>query len=149
MLAIQNDREWARFATQVLGSADLVTDARFDRAAHRFAHTAELTDIITDRFSRLTGPECDRLLDEAEVAHSRQRDIAEVPDHPQLTERDRWRPVETPAGTISMTLPPVTMSGVEYPMGPIPAVGAQTDAILADLGYADDAIAGLRRRGVL
>lgn len=149
MLAVQNEREWERFATQVLGRADLVTDERFDRAAHRFARSQELRDIIEGVFSTLTGTDCDRLLEAAAVAHSRQRDVSEIPDHPQLTERNRWREVESPVGSVSMVEPPVTMSGVDSRMDPIPAAGQHTDSILGELGIDTVTIDRLRADNVV
>jgi len=149
VLAIQNEREWVSFCTTVLDDTALATDPRFDRAAQRFAHRAELEELITERFGDLTGDRCEALLVEAQVAHARQRDMAEVADHPQLRERDRWQPVDTPAGEIEMLLPPVAMSGVEYRMDPIPAVGEHTDAVLAGIGRTPEQIAQLRRNGTV
>src|SRR5699024_11997204 len=85
-LAILNEREWERCAVEVLERPDMLTDERFDRAAHRFAHRGELQGIIEGAFSTLTGEACDELLESAKVAHSRQRDMSEIADHPQLTE---------------------------------------------------------------
>jgi formyl-CoA transferase len=45
--------------------------------------------------------------------------------------------------------PPTAMSGVEPVMGPVPAVGEHTDAILRELGRDDDAIASLHAEGVV
>ena len=149
MLAIQNEREWERFATQVLDRPDMVTDERFDRAAHRYAHRHELQEIIERAFSSLTIDDCDALLEKAAVAHSRQRDMSEIADHPQLTERHRWHDVETPAGPISMLAPPVDMSGVDPRMDPIPAVGQNSESILGELGMDAEAIGELRHNGVI
>ncbi|WP_098730040.1 CaiB/BaiF CoA transferase family protein [Brevibacterium epidermidis] len=149
MLAIQNEREWERFATQVLDRPDMVTDERFDRAAHRYAHRHELQEIIDGAFAELTGEACDELLETAGVAHSRQRDMSEIADHPQLTERHRWHDVDTPAGPISMLAPPVEMSGVGNRMDPIPAVGQNSESILGELGMDAEAIGELRNNGVI
>lgn len=149
MLAIQNEREWERFATQVLDRPDMVTDERFDRAAHRYAHRHELQEVIERAFSALTGEACDELLEAAGVAHSRQRDMSEIADHPQLTERHRWHDVETPAGPISMLAPPVEMSGVGHRMDPIPAVGQNSESILGELGMDAEMIGELRHNGVI
>ena len=86
MLAIQNEREWKSFASRVLDRPDMVTDERFDRAAHRYAHRDELQTIIEAVFADLTGVQADELLETASVAHSRQRDMTEIADHPQLVE---------------------------------------------------------------
>lgn len=149
MLAIQNEREWERFATQVLDRPDMVTDDRFDRAAHRFAHREELEEIIGVAFATLTGEQCDELLETARVAHSRQRDMSEIADHPQLTERGRWHHVDTPAGPISMLAPPVEMSGVGCRMDPIPAVGQNSESILGELGMDAEKIGELQHEGVI
>lgn len=149
MLAVQNEREWERFASQVLRRPELVDDERFDRAAQRFAHTDELRTIIEEVFSTLTGSDCDELLEAAAVAHSRQRDVSEIPDHPQLVERNRWRDVDSPAGPVSMVMPPVTMSGVEPRLDPIPALGQHTESILGELGWDGEAIERLRADGVI
>jgi itaconate CoA-transferase len=149
MLAIQNEREWERFATQVLNRPDMVTDERFGRAAHRYAHRHELHEIIEQSFSALTGESCDALLEQAAVAHSRQRDMSEIADHPQLTERHRWYDVETPAGPISMLAPPVEMSGMGHRMDPIPAVGQNSESILGELGMNAETIGELRHNGVI
>ena len=69
--------------------------------------------------------------------------------HPQLVARDRWRPVDTPAGPISALLPPPVIAGYEPPMGPVPALGQHTDAVLAELGMAAADIAALREQSVI
>jgi formyl-CoA transferase len=61
-------------------------------------------------------------------------DTADLAAHPQLSERDRWRTVSTEAGDIEAVLPPMTFRDVELPMGPVPALGEHTDAILGELG---------------
>ena len=100
-------------------------------------------------FAGYTGDECEKLLLEAQVAHARQRDMSEVASHPQLVERGRWTSIDTPAGPIEAVLPPVTMSGVEYRMDPIPAVGEHTDAILAGIGRTPEQIAALHTEGTV
>jgi formyl-CoA transferase len=70
-------------------------------------------------------------------------------DHPQLSERARWREVDTAAGPVRAVLPPMTFTDVELPMGPVPALGEHTDAVLSELGLTDTAIAGLRTGGAV
>ena len=63
--------------------------------------------------------------------------------------RDRWRTVDSPAGPLQALLPPFTLEDTELVMGDIPAVGAQTDAILSTIGYGNDEIARLRQAGTV
>lgn len=42
--------------------------------------------------------------------------------------------VDTPTGPIDAVLPSMTFRDVELPMGPVPALGAHTDVVLAELG---------------
>ncbi|WP_019158110.1 CaiB/BaiF CoA transferase family protein [Brevibacterium senegalense] len=147
VLAIQNEREWERFCAVALRDPAIAVDPRFDSAPQRFAHREELETVITTKLSDLTGEECQALLLEAQVAHARQRDMTEVAQHPQLLARDRWQPVDTPAGPIDMLLPPVTHSDVDYRMDPIPAVGQHSDALLTELGRTPEQIAQLRESG--
>lgn len=149
VLAIQNEREWQRFCETVLGRPEIALDPRFDRAAQRFAHPEELEAVIDEVFAGYTGDECEKLLLEAQVAHARQRDMSEVAAHPQLVDRGRWTSIDTPAGPIEAVLPPVTMSGVEYRMDPIPAVGEHSDTILAGIGRTPEQIAALHAEGTV
>ena len=60
--------------------------------------------------------------------------MREFLDHPQLAARDRWREVESPVGPLRALVPPIALDGPEPAMGPIPALGEHTDAILQELG---------------
>jgi itaconate CoA-transferase len=54
--------------------------------------------------------------------------------HPQLHSRDRVRKVGSPNGPLMSFLPAITIPGAAAVMGDIPAVGAHTHSILAELG---------------
>jgi itaconate CoA-transferase len=88
-------------------------------------------------------------LDAAQIANARVNDMHDVWRHPQLAARRRWTEVGSPAGPIPALLPPVNSDGFAPRMGDVPALGQHTDAILAELGWSAEAIAGLRRDGAL
>ncbi len=148
-LGVQNEREWARFCADVLRQPDVATDLRFVTGTARVAHRAELHAAINAVFGALTGAEALERLEAAGIANARLNTVQEFLDHPQLVERDRWQDVESPVGTISALKPPVIMEGVAPRMGPIPAIGEQTEAILRSLGYDDARIEQLRADRVI
>lgn len=148
-LAIQNEREWERFCTQALKRAEVATDPRFRSNSLRVANGEALRTLIHEAFATLTADEVTALLDQAQIANARMNSMREFWDHPQLAARDRWRSVESPVGSLRALCPPVIQSGVEPRMDPIPAVGEQTDAILAALGYSELRIAELRAEGAI
>jgi itaconate CoA-transferase len=133
-IGLQNDREWAVLCERVLGRPDLVSDERFRTNPLRLAHDGELTAIIEGGLAARTADEVVALLDEAGIANARMRTPAEFAAHPQLAARDRWRQVGSPGGVVPALLPPVTVAGREPVMGPVPAPGQHTAAILAELG---------------
>lgn len=135
LLGIQNDREWAVFCAKVLGDAGLATDARFAGNADRVAHRGALDAAIGAVLGGLTADEAERRLHGAGIAFGRVREAAEAAAHPQLAARGRWQDVATPAGVVQGLAAPWVMDGATMPMGEVPALGADTAAIMSELGF--------------
>jgi crotonobetainyl-CoA:carnitine CoA-transferase CaiB-like acyl-CoA transferase len=148
-LGIQNEREWARFCSDVLRRPELVTDPRFETSANRVANRDDLHVIIDHVLSQMTGEQALTLLDAAGIANARLRTVEEFVDHPQLAARNRWREVASHAGPVKALLPGATFAGFDARMDPIPAAGEHTEAILREVGYDDTRIAALRDQGVI
>jgi crotonobetainyl-CoA:carnitine CoA-transferase CaiB-like acyl-CoA transferase len=138
MLGLQNEREWKLFCDKVLQDGALASDPRFDSNARRSDNRALLKALIVDAFSRLSTPQVEQRLDEAQIANARMNDMAGLWAHPQLQARGRWRSVGTPAGDIPALLPPGRNSSFDYRMDAVPAVGEHTEAILRELGMRMD-----------
>jgi crotonobetainyl-CoA:carnitine CoA-transferase CaiB-like acyl-CoA transferase len=149
VVAVQNDREWARLATEVLGRPELVTDPRFATSAARTAHRSEVTGACAQVLGELTLDQAIKILDDAGIACGRVNHSDELVVHPQLDARDRWRPVDSPVGPIRSLLPPPIATGWTPRMDPIPGVGSHTRAILRSLGRSDAEIATLAAAGVV
>lgn len=139
VLSIQNEREWAAFCTTVLARPDVATDARFDNGAARVANRGALHEEIDAVFRTLSGDELLARLATARIAHARQRELADVLDHPQLSARDRWAEVASPVGPVRAILPPIILPGRAPRMDPIPEVGEHSQDILAWLESKRDA----------
>ena len=134
MLGTTNDKEWQRLARTVLGRDDLADDERFGTNADRVAHRDEVDAAIAAWCAGRTLADVQMLADEAGIGNARLNRPTEVVAHPQLVERQRWRPVELPNGPVDSLLPPPIISGYDPPMGAVPALGEHTAAILAELG---------------
>ena len=132
---IQNEREWVTFCQSVLGDESLATDPRFDSGANRVAHRSELHARIDEVVGGMSKSDVVARLDAAGIANAELRDMRSFSAHPQLAERDRWREVSIPGGgTARSLIPPVTAGSYEARMEDVPALGAHTDAVLAEFG---------------
>ncbi len=85
------------------------------------------------------------MLDAAQIANGRLNTVVDLLDHPQLAHR--WAEVGSPAGPMRALPSPISTGGATPALGPIPAVGEHTDAILAELGLTDAEITALREAG--
>ncbi|MBK7237308.1 MAG: CoA transferase [Sterolibacteriaceae bacterium] len=144
MLAIQNEREWARFCDTVMQRPELAADSRYASAARRNSARAELASLIAGAFSTLNAEQVVVRLDAAQIASARVNDMHEVWEHPQLRARHRWTEVDSPVGRLPALLPPGLPEGMAVCMDAVPALGQHTEAILGELGYSRDAIDRLR-----
>jgi itaconate CoA-transferase len=145
MLGIQNEREWAKFCTGVLGRPELASDDKYNNNTKRTGRRAEVIALIEEVFTRMKAEDVVAKLDAADIANARINTPQEVWDHPQLKARNRWREVGSPAGPLPVLLPPVTMPEFEARLDPIPAVGEHTESILSGIGYSGAEIAELRK----
>jgi itaconate CoA-transferase len=148
-LGIQNAREWTAFCADVLRQPGLATDERFTTNSLRVRNRQALHETIESVFAALPTSAVIERLESARIAWARMNSVAGFLAHPQLTGRDCWREIESPAGPLRATIPPVRMEEVEPAMGGVPALGQHTDAILGELGVAPETVARWRREGVI
>jgi len=148
VLGIQNDREWVRLATQVLGDPGLAVDPDYATNVARVRNRDKVDDVVGEAMSKLTIDEAVAALDQAQIASARLNTMADVLAHPQLAARDRWREVQTPAGPIRALRSAVEPVG-EVPLAAVPSLGAHTDAILGEIGLNAEEIRQLRDLGVI
>ncbi len=135
MLGLQNEREWAAFCSVVLEQPAIATDERFSANARRSENKVALQAIIDQCFAALTATQVIERLEKAQIANAQMNDMADLWAHPQLKARQRWTQVDSPAGSLPALLPPGIASADEAQMGAIPALGAHTKSIMAELGY--------------
>ncbi|MEU0370994.1 CaiB/BaiF CoA-transferase family protein [Streptomyces sp. NPDC006283] len=150
LLSVQNDREWRRLAEHVLERPELAHDPEFATNTARTANRARTDAVVAKALAGLDAHEAVARLEAAGIACARLNTVADVAGHPQLAARDRWREIGSPAGPLRAMLPPITLPGGEPArMGSIPGLGEHTDALLRAMGMTDEAVAVLRRDGVV
>ncbi|MDO3646893.1 CaiB/BaiF CoA transferase family protein [Nocardia mangyaensis] len=149
VLGTTNDAEWQRFARELLRRPDLAEDSRFQTNPGRVRHRAVLDAEIGAWCARHDLAHLQRAADTAGIGNARYNTPSEVLVHPQLTDRDRWRRIDTPVGPIPALLPPPIIAGFDPPMGAVPALGEHTIAVLAEFGLTDDEIDFLRLYGLI
>jgi len=150
ILAVGNDAQFARFCA-VAGCSELAGDPRFARNAGRVRHRAILVPLLAARLKLRPRAAWLAELEAAKVPCGPINDLAEVFADPHV--QHRAMTVEMPhplAGTVRMVASPMKLGGtpVRYRRAP-PLLGADTDAVLAELGLDPAAIAGLRERGAI
>ncbi|MFE2066556.1 CaiB/BaiF CoA transferase family protein [Streptomyces sp. NPDC059467] len=149
VLGTTNDAEWQRLARELIGRPDLADDERFRTNAGRVEHRAPLDAAIGAWCARHDLAYVQDGADAAGIGNARYNTPKDVLAHEQLTARDRWREIRTPSGPVPALLPPPVIAGYDPPMGAVPALGEHTDAVLAELGFAERDIDALRAQGAV
>ncbi|AHH19093.1 CoA-transferase family III protein [Nocardia nova SH22a] len=149
VLGTTNDREWQRLATDILDRPDLAADERFRTNPGRVAHRGELDAAIGTWCARNDLAAIQTAADAAGIGNSRYNTPSDVLAHPQLSERDRWRGIDTPNGPIPSLLPPAVIEGYHPPMGAVPGLGEHTDAVLTEFGCSATEIGQWRTDGAI
>ncbi|MFW0794900.1 CaiB/BaiF CoA-transferase family protein [Gordonia sp. CPCC 205515] len=148
LLAIQNEPEWQRLCDIVFDDLGLATDPRFTSNTLRVENRAALNERVSAHFGRLSTEELSERLTRARIAFAGVNTVSEFLEHPVLEGRDRWRTVETERGSIRALLPPIQL-GAEPRMDAVPALGAHSAAIAAELGLGEETVAQMLADGVL
>jgi len=149
VLAVQNDREWRSFCKIVLARPDLADDIRFNTNSNRLEHRSQLHELVDEVFSQMTREEVLGRLELSAIGYAHLNDVTGLINHPQLSSRNRWRTVETPAGHVDAILPAIGYDNSELQMGPVPALGEHTDDVLRSLGLSESDVHGLRAAGAV
>ena len=150
ILAVGNDGQFARLCA-IAGCNELATDPRFARNAGRVRNRGVLVPLLAAKLRTRTRAEWLTDLEAAKVPAGPINDLAEVFADPHV--QHRGMAVELPhpaAGTVRLVGSPIKLGAtpVRYRRAP-PLLGADTEAVLAELGLDAEAIAALRRSGAI
>jgi phospholipase C len=146
------EKFWRRLCERI-DRPDLAADPRFLTFRERLVHRDELTATLDTALAARTTEEWMAHF-AGSVPAAPVRDVADALDSPFVASRamllDVPRDASGAGGTAYRTIAgPIRFSDSTPPNRPAPALGADTDAVLAELGYDADRIAALRRAGAI
>ena len=138
VLGTTSDREWRRLARDLLGRPDLAEDPRYAHNHDRVRHRAELDRVLAAWCVQRDLAEIQRRADGAGIGNARLNGVRDLAEHPQLAARGRWRQVDSPVGPVPALLPPPWLATGPPCTGRVPALGADTEAIRAEVSRPRD-----------
>jgi crotonobetainyl-CoA:carnitine CoA-transferase CaiB-like acyl-CoA transferase len=147
-VACASEATWHRFA-EALGHPEWKDEPRFRNNASRYAHRAALEEAFLPILAAREREEWRRVFLEKGVPCASVNSLAEVCEHPQAQHRALFPEVEGPYGHIRLCRFPVRFSGLQTRLAHPPKTGADTTAVLRELGMDDQEIAALREGGVI
>jgi crotonobetainyl-CoA:carnitine CoA-transferase CaiB-like acyl-CoA transferase len=138
---------------EVLGHPEWAEDERFSSHEQRIANADAMRACLREAFKTRTALEWERRFNAAKVSCAALRSVPEALAHPQLAHRNLLMGIDPPEGLVGE----VTLLNASYLTSedgpetdrPPPEIGQHSDAILAEVGYSESEIAGLRAAGAI
>lgn len=135
--------------TTRMGREDLKNDPRFADNADRLANRVELTRVLDEEFARHPMAHWQELL-AGHVPVAPVYTLADALDNPWVETIGMRTTVAHPdKPDLAVLANPIRFDGQRLPNRAAPLLGEDNDDILSELGYDPDAIASLRRTGVI
>jgi crotonobetainyl-CoA:carnitine CoA-transferase CaiB-like acyl-CoA transferase len=150
MVAAANDRLFAALCT-ALELPGLAEDARFTRNADRVANREELVPVIAERIAREPLADVLARLDRAGVPAAPVQDVAQAAAHEQVRALGILQELPHPdVPELLVASLPLAFDGERVRhRSPAPRLGADSLAVLAELGYSPEEIEELAAEGVV
>ncbi|MDA8253574.1 MAG: CoA transferase [Rhodospirillales bacterium] len=133
----------------LLGHPEWGTDARFRSFKDRLANRALVNGMLDAALGARTTAEWLALF-AGRVPAAPVNDLRAALDNPFVAERDLIRRFRRDDGEgLRMVATPIRAEGEALPLRAAPALGADTDAVLREAGFSDDAIRDMRAQGIV
>jgi crotonobetainyl-CoA:carnitine CoA-transferase CaiB-like acyl-CoA transferase len=144
-----SDQHWAPLCA-ALGLHELAGDAALAGNAGRLAQRARVMAAMTAALAGMTRAQAVAALDAADVPNGPVLALDEVMADPQVQARGCVQQVAHGAATHPALRLPFRFEGLDDPAPlPAPLLGADTEALLREIGHDDAAIAALREEGAI
>ncbi|MCZ6627569.1 MAG: CaiB/BaiF CoA-transferase family protein [SAR324 cluster bacterium] len=128
LIAVQNEREWARFAAHVLEKPELAAREQYRDNSARVEHSTALNEEIGAVFATLEREQLEARLREHQIAYGRINTVVDVSAHSAL----RRVEVDTAGGVVNVAAPPLQFAGRVSPKRRVPTLGEHSAAIRAE-----------------
>jgi crotonobetainyl-CoA:carnitine CoA-transferase CaiB-like acyl-CoA transferase len=150
LIGVASESLWRRLC-DLLGLSDMKEDPRFDTNAQRVANRELVAQRLCSVLAEQDASQWQTLLVDNGIPSAQINSFADVLNHPHTTARGILTDVESERfGPMRTVAQPIKFDGHRsLEKAPPPAHGEHTRSILADLGYTDDQIQALHRRGVI
>jgi crotonobetainyl-CoA:carnitine CoA-transferase CaiB-like acyl-CoA transferase len=148
VIAIGNDAMWLRFCEAVELSV-LAADAGLADNAGRRAHRPRVINAIAERLAAKPAAEWLRILAGVEVPAAMVQTLGEVAKDPHVIARASLLPVPGSDETMVTVRSPFRLASTAVRNERFPELGADTIAILAEMGCSEENIAGLLTSGAV
>jgi len=146
---LQSDKYWARFC-EVAGRPDMASDPLFIDAEARVENVAACMLQMRALLASKTLAEWRDILSRQEGQWDVIQNVGEIHKDVQVKANDYLQSVDYGDGTtIPMVSVPQQFDGKPMPARRSPTLGADSDAVLARLGYSEDEIIDLKVQGVV
>jgi len=144
-----NQQQQYETLCRLIGRPELIGDPRFAAREERKRRRAELSKEIETALASRSAADWAKLMNEAGVPAGEVLDVPSVLEHPQIVERALLHTFSGVAGVdkdVSVVRSGFRLkSGDPKPATPPPALGADTQSLLAELGYSPTDIEALTR----
>lgn len=148
-----NQQQQFEALCRLIARPELAADARFATRQDRLRNRYELRNEIQSALATKSAAVWSKLMNDAGVPAGEVLDVPQVLANPQIVERALIRSFEQTPGVdrpVSVARSGFRLrSGDPAPTSPPPALGADTKALLAEMGYSKDEIEALARDQVI
>jgi crotonobetainyl-CoA:carnitine CoA-transferase CaiB-like acyl-CoA transferase len=134
LIAVQNEREWARLCSHVLGDDGLRADPRFAGNDARVANRDALDAVVAAAVADLDRETVSARLAAAGIAFGRLSEMEDLIAHPQ----NRLISVATEGGPVELLAPGAVVSGAAPRYGKVPSLGEHDAELRAEFASRDE-----------